>query len=468
MLPVLSDIAFPGIRPGTTYIVGGSVRDALLGRPALDTDIAVVGNPQTFARQLADRLSGRYVRIGKSELTIHRVVVGPRIFDVSALHPGGIDDDLNCRDFTLNALAVDAATGELIDRSGGRRDLEAGTIRMVSQQVFDADPIRLVRAYRLSADLRFAIEPGTRKAIAGSARLISRSAGERIWAELRKIFSTATSVVTIERMAQDGVLTAIFPELAPLRACVQGGHHSFDVFSHSLKAYAHLEALLTETDHWLPADLPHALWHPQQIPAAVLKLAMLLHDVGKPSARQADESGRVHFYGHGRKGAEIASGITSRLKMSRRDSDYVHFIIRSHIRPLHLFSAHCSNDLTDRAKARFFARCGPRTPDLLLHCMADIMGKGDNDERNRRFIRFARQLMQQYLLDFLPRSALDPLLDGHALMKRFGLPPSPLVGKLLRTIRGAQLAGDIQSRDQALEMAESLLSDYRPAEESGR
>ena len=210
-----------------------------------------------MARRLAKRLSGSLVKIGKSELTIHRVVVGRRIFDVSALNGKSIEEDLGRRDFTVNAIAVDTATGEIIDCTDGRRDLAAGIIRMVSPAVFTSDPVRLVRAYRLSAGLQFIIESTTRRAIAESAHLISRSAGERIWSELHKILSETSSLPTIEQMHADGLLPAIFPEMTPLQNCFQGDHHRWDVFTHSLQAYRHLESMLAEPDTgtWLPAGI---------------------------------------------------------------------------------------------------------------------------------------------------------------------------------------------------------------------
>ena len=463
MLTLPSDIAFSGMDPHSTFIVGGTVRDLLLGRPALDTDIVVSVDPQVFARRLAKRLSGSLVEIGKSELTIHRVVVGPRIFDVSTLNGKSIEEDLGRRDFTVNAMAVDVATGEIIDCTDGRRDLENGIIRMVAPTVFAADPVRLVRAYRLSACLQFTIEETTRQAIADNADLIDRSAGERIWSELQKILSVPSSLPTVEQMHADGLLPAIFPELTPLQDCFQGDHHRWDVLTHSLQAYRHLESLLAEPDidTWLPTDTGTSHWDVGDIPAPVLKLAMLLHDVGKPRSRQEDASGKVHFYGHGKKSADMVAGITSRLKMSRKDADYIDFIIRSHIRPLHLFIAQGNGRLSARAKTRFFTHCGRRTPDLLMHCMADILGKGTADERNHQFVDFARRLLAEYLDSYLPRSAQGRLLNGRDLMETFGLPPSPLLGRLLRRIEEAQLSGELDTREKALELARRLIEKER-------
>jgi tRNA nucleotidyltransferase/poly(A) polymerase len=468
MFALPSDIDFTGIDPRTTFIVGGSVRDLLLGRAPLDIDIATAADPRAFAQQLAERLSGSWVEIGKSELTIHRVVDGSRIFDVSALHGGEIEEDLRRRDFTVNAMAADAATGEIIDCTGGGKDLEAARIRMVSPAVFAADPVRLIRAYRLAAGLQFVIEPATRKAIADNARRIGRSAGERIRDELLKILRFSTSLDYLQLMHEDGLLTAIFPELAALQHCRQGGHHRWDVFTHSLQAYRQLESMLSAPGAWLPAEVQPQLWSPDDIPAATLKLAILLHDVGKPQSRQVDKQGNVHFYGHGKKSADIAARITRRLKMSRRDAGYIDFIIRSHIRPLHLFTAQGSGRVTDRAKTRFFTRCGRHTPDLLLHCMADIEAKGTGEQRNRQFVDFARHLLKEYLAAYLPRSSRRPLLNGRDLMGALGLSPSPLLGRLLRQIEEARLAGDLRTRAEALTLAEKLIAADRRKSQSGR
>lgn len=461
MIPLPPEIAVAGIRPATIYMVGGSVRDLLLGRPALDTDLAVTAEPADFARRLADRLSGSYVQIGKSDLTIHRVVVGDRIFDVSALHGAGIEEDLRRRDFTVNALAVDAATGEVVDCTGGRKDLQAGIIRMVSTAAFRSDPVRLLRAYRLAAALGFDIDPVTESVIAGNAARIGQSAGERIWAELRQILAGPSSLTHLERMQASGLLTAILPEIGPLDGCHQGGHHRWDVWTHSLRAYGHLESMLNDTATWLPAGIDTGPWRIDDHRASLLKLAMLLHDVGKPSTRQVDDSGHVHFYGHGKKSAEIAAGIAARLKLSNRQAGYLDFIIRSHIRPLHLFNAFSKGQLTVRAKTRFFIHCGRHTPDLLLHAMADIEGKGNAQPRDRKFIEFARQLLGEYIGDYLPRSAHRPLLGGRDLMDTFGLQPSPLLGRLLREIEQARLSNEIRTRDEALALAEALVAKNR-------
>jgi len=448
MLPIPADL-FPAVEPDNAYVVGGSIRDVLLGRRPLDYDIAVRGDPEGFARRMADRTAGHYIELGKPGLLIYRIVADGIILDIAAIEGASIEDDLRRRDFTINALAYDIATGQLLDCLDARNDLTAGRVRMVSSSIFRQDPVRLLRAFRMASDLDFKIDPATEAAIKDNVHRITRTTGERVRAELYKILENPKSHIHISRMADGGLLTAIFPELKDLQGCRQNRYHQFDVFDHTLKVYCHLETILAN----IRADKPHGmdqrLWTPEAIPTAALKLAVLLHDIGKPTARSVDVDGGVHYYGHAKKSADMSKAISQRLKLSRNDADYIEFIIRNQMRPLSLFTASRQYRITRRAVTRFFMKCGEKTPDLLLHCMADLMGKNDETENNKGFIAFAGELVQNYLSGYLPRTADPPLLSGHDLINRFGLSPSPLFKTILNRVEEARLANLIHSQSDA-------------------
>ena len=195
------------------YLVGGCVRDLLLGRPPADYDVAVLGDSRVYAQTLAAAAGGRIVEIGKPASRLWRVVAPGGIIDVSAAAGASIAKDLRHRDFTINALALDIATGAIIDVTGGRQDLNAATIRMVSAAAFRNDPVRLIRAFRLQARFGFSIEPGTLAAISRDAGRIARPAGERVREEFFKMLGADRSAPALQAMARTGLLAALFPGL---------------------------------------------------------------------------------------------------------------------------------------------------------------------------------------------------------------------------------------------------------------
>ena len=431
------------------YIVGGSVRDRLLGRTPFDFDVAVFGDAKKLAERLAQETNGHWVEMGKQNLAIYRVVVDDIILDISPVFGATIEEDLKRRDFTINALAYDITSKAIIDCAGGRQDLENRKIRMVSRSIFERDPVRLIRAYRMGATFKFNIDTPTAEAIKADAGLISKSAGERIRTELFKILEAATSHDYILQMIDSGLLFEIFPELAALKGCTQNRYHRYDVFEHTIKAYCHLENILENPDAYFPSWDPRDKWASKDR-AGLLKYSVLLHDIGKPSVKSTDRRGNIHFYGHGKKSAELTATINQRLKLSNQAMEYTDFIIRNHIRPLFLFTAHQNKTITRRAITRFFMKCGASTPDLWLHALADIKGKSDEeDDRNEAFINFAREMITYYYTEYAPKKKYPPLINGNDLINTFGLKPSPLFKKILTGVEEARLAGDIHSKAEA-------------------
>jgi tRNA nucleotidyltransferase/poly(A) polymerase len=400
----------------------------------------------------------RLIVLGKKGKAVFRIVKPPLTFDIVPFSGAALDDDLANRDFTVNALAYDLASAQIIDLFDGRQDLAARKIRLVSERAFRDDPLRLLRAYRLGAALGFEIEAGTRAAIRRDAHLITASATERIQAELIKLFATAHSHVYIEQLAADGLLWEIVPELQNLKGCVQNHYHEFDVWEHTLHAYGQLEILLNNLETRLPhigADLRS---HLDDDKTAYLKWAILLHDVGKPASKTVTPQGAIHFYGHGQKSADQAHVINCRLKFSTRTVKYLDFIIRNHLRALFLFIASQKEGLKNKGLMRFFRKCDPLTPDLLLHTMADILGKGrTSTPRDEAFIVFAQELLRIYFEEYKTAAALPPLLSGRDLIRKLGLPPSPLFKLILKRVDEARLNGHIRTKAEALVLARKIV-----------
>lgn len=450
--------ASPGV-----YIVGGTIRDMLMDKAPADFDIAAVPPCEPLAREIASKTGSRVIPIGKPGAMIYHIAAGDRSFDIAPLYGENIEDDLRRRDFTVNAMAWDVAESRLIDPHSGAADLKARQIRTISPQNLEADPIRLLRAFRLAACLSFSITTDTRAAIAARADRIQEAAGERIRDEWMKMLAVDEALPHIREMDTAGLLTAVFPELAELKHCRQNGHHEFDVFSHTLSAFSHLEALLCHPEMLQPERIQpenDGTAQPTAADPVRLKLALLLHDIGKPFCRSRDGAGRIHFYRHESAGADMAAAAGRRLRLSNRHQAYITFIIRNHLRPLLLFTGHQMQRLTCKGITRFFRQSAPFTVDLLIHAIADARGK-TSGERQTAFESFCRQLIRSYLIEFLPKAAAPPLISGHDLIRQCRLSPSPLFSEILSRVETERLAGRLKSRADALQWVKNFLTGHQ-------
>jgi poly(A) polymerase len=444
--------------PEGVYLVGGTVRDLLAGHPPADIDLAVAGDIGRVAGQIAVKTGGRVIDLGKDRFAVLRVASPQMTIDITPLAHSSIETDLLQRDFTINAMAYDVNARRLVDCTGGRADMQQRVVRMVSPDAFINDPARLVRAYRMAAVFDFSIDAGTEDAISCHRHLLDGVAGERVWAELAKIFGTAGSAPVILRMAASGLLTQIFPELQAAIGCTQNRHHQFDVFHHSLRVYEQLEYLLTVIGNRFPgltatSEIEDLCGH-----TIMLKYGALLHDVGKPATRSVDKHGQVRFPGHAAKSADITARISRRLRLSNRQCHVSDAIIRHHIRPLFLFLASENGTLGRRGMIRFFNRCGGLTLPIIVHAMADIMAKGKVlHGKDSGFIAFCDRLVQAYIDARHRQAAVPPLINGHDLVVVFGLSPSPRFKSILRRVDERRLSGELVTRDQALEWVGACL-----------
>lgn len=318
---------------------------------------------------------------------------------------------------------------------------------MVAEKNLTADPLRMLRAFRLAAAPGFEVDTKTKAAITRQARRIKEAAGERIRDELMKILACSRSLPCLLEMDETGLLTAVFPELEALRHCRQNGRHEFTAFSHTMKAFSHLERLLLKpeeagTGRYLPAYFFSAKER--------IKLCLLLHDIGKPACRSMDTEGRIHFYQHETLGAAMAESVSCRLRLSNAEQKFLAFMIGRHGKPLSLFAAHSAGELTRRGLVRFFGKTHPFTADLLIHAIADNRGKKAGPPADS-FEMFCRQLLETYCFDFTARLAARPLITGHDLIQKCGLTPSPLFSTLLSRIEEERLTGRLRTREEALD-----------------
>jgi putative nucleotidyltransferase with HDIG domain len=461
--------------------VGGAVRDVLLGRPLHDWDFAVDRGAMKLARAVADTLGGAYYPLDEERDTGRVVLVGRdgvRLdLDFAALRGGSLETDLLARDFTVNALALDEAGG-VIDVARGLDDLEAECVRAVSDQAFQDDPLRLLRAVRLEADLGFQIEPQTADWMRRDADLLAGPSAERVRDEFVRLFSMPGAAISLERLDEFGLLNFLLPEMELLKGVEQSPPHRHDVWRHTLAIVDVLEgvvAVATGGDvEPVLTDVPQAAWgdlarvlgqfavnvsshlavevSSGRDRMQVLKLATLLHDVGKPKT-QSEGDGRIHFYNHDLVGAQIAAARLQELRFSRDEVERVRTIVGAHLRPAHLA---CVDDFTRRAIYRFFRATSCGGVDVVLLALADHLatwGPDLQEERWARRLEVAETLLTHWFDHYEETVEPPPLVTGGELITELGLKPGPQVGRLLRALQEAQAAGEVQSREEALGLA---------------
>jgi poly(A) polymerase len=442
------------------YVVGGTVRDLLMERHPTDIDIAVDGDAAAFAGAIADRVRGRVIPLGKPGQITYRVTGQDLLIDITGLAGESLENDLGRRDFTVNAMAYDLHHHHLIDILGGRDDMAARRIRMVAEQAFVDDPLRLLRAFRMAAVLDFTIEPGTLAAINRHGHRIDQPAGERIRTELIQLMACPASARQIQTLSDSGLLIHLLPEMQPMQHCRQNRHHDFDVYEHTLRAYAATEKCLLSAGD-IVAPLGNRYHEPpyRRTAGAILKYAVLLHDIGKPGTRRVDAAGETHFHGHAQHSADMAEAIHARLRLSNPECAQARIIIAHHGRPLSLFSAREAGNLSRKGINRLFRECEPWTPEVLLHALGDTLGKKKSpDAAIDRATTFIKDLLRDYFDRFRPLADQEPLIRGRDLMDHFGLKPSALIGELLQAIEEERLAGRITIREEALACAAELLA----------
>ena len=460
------------------YLVGGAVRDTLLGREVDDLDVAVKAHAADVASDLASFLGGSAFPLDV-ERAIHRVTHGEGVVDVV-----GIDDiraDLARRDFTVDAMAVplseleDGRTPSLIDPHGGLDDLRAGEIRMVSPTVFADDPGRLLRAARLETQLSFRLSHDTETQVRSQAGMVGLVSGERVRDELLNILALPGATTSLRRLDDLGLLSAALPEQDESRGVTQPKEHYWDVFGHAVETPGQVEVLLdpeARPEGFVARMTPRFDgmddYFAEQASdghtrATLLKLAGLLHDIGKPATKTVEPSGRVRFIGHHTEGEQIARTALTRLRLSGRGVDMVSGMVRHHLRPGQM--QHGDDLPSARAVYRYYRDVGDVAIDTVYLNLADYSAArgpmlGEEEWAGR--CRTAAHILEAVAAPDRP-AAPRPLIDGHDIMDAFSLEPGPAVGAMLETVREAQAAGEVGSKEEALELVERKLN----AEDAG-
>lgn len=451
---------------GDAWMVGGAVRDALAGRDVVDLDLAVAGDHAAAARLVADAAGGPAFELS-AEFGTWRALARDRSWhvDVSGLRGESIAADLGQRDFTVNAIAVPLGEddAEPIDPAGGVPDLSGRVLRAVSDRGFAADPLRILRAARLGAELGFELDPGTAELARASVERAGEPAGERQLAELRLLVGGPDPLRGLALLDELGATAVVLPELDRLRGVVQNPNHHLDVHGHTLEVLARLLDVERDLDRYVgdaAVDLRDLLAEPladELDRRTALRFAAILHDTGKPMTRQERVGGFVSFVGHDREGAAIVRGACARLKTSRALSRHLEALTLHH---LHLgFMSH-ERPVSRRRLYDYLRLTAPVAADVTVLTIADRLaargsGPTASSEMIEAHLGLAREVLPEAIAwhrDGPPRSPVA----GDELAAALGIEPGPELGRLLAEIEAAVFAGEVSTPDEAIALARRL------------
>jgi tRNA nucleotidyltransferase/poly(A) polymerase len=488
------------------YLVGGALRDALLGQLSHDLDFAVQENAIALARKVANALQADFYILAAG-FDAARVIVRSGegkavrdILDFSAFRPSmpafpnerlphdersGLEADLRGRDFTINAMAYDLRAETILDPLNGATDLRAKTVRACSATAMQDDAVRILRGVRLAAALDFKIEGSTRQAMKDAVSHLPGISPERQRDELFKTLDGRRPAASLRALEMLGVFPQMMPELAAMKGVDQSAPHIADVWQHTLSVMQYLEGILGALAMHYEADRTNDLFtgllslrlgryrvqlaehfadalNTERSIRALLFLAALYHDVSKPTTKTMEELGRIRFLGHDEAGADLAAKRGRAFNLSNAEIGRMQTIIANHMR----FHFHVSRmegegkPPTRRAIYRFFRDTGEAGVDLMLLGLADLRGTYGPMLAQETW-RVALDIVRLFLENYWekPEETVAPprLLDGNEVMAEFKVKPGPFLGELLAAIREAQAAGEISNRGEALEFGREWL-----------
>ncbi|MFH1540380.1 MAG: HD domain-containing protein [Elusimicrobiota bacterium] len=444
-----------------TWIVGGYIRDIFLGKTTKDIDFATNGNTKKIAQAFADKNKGSFVVLDDFN-RIYRVIIDDEIYDFSKIQGKNIYDDLARRDFTINAMAIKLAengewkvesnnlSNNLIDPFGGLKDLKNKIVKCTSEKNLTDDPLRLLRAYRFAGQLNFKIEPKTEKFIKKCSPYLKNISNERIQNEILLIFELADSYTTIMKIYKSNLLKEIIPELVKTKNIAKCYYAKMGLLGHSFDVLKMLEKFYnTDFKNVFPKFHKKISAHLEEKISkttkrkTLLKLAALLHDIGKPKSAKKI-GGRLRFFEHEDRGCDIINIIGKRLKFSNNEINYLKILIKHHMRIGNLTSA---EKLTDKAAWRFFRDLEDNATDLIILSVSDAYTYPKGRARTLHKI-IANRLLNKF---YRQRKKIIPkkILNGFEVMKILKIPESPIVGKILKELEEAQVLKKIKTKSEA-------------------
>jgi poly(A) polymerase len=451
---------------GEVWVVGGTIRDVLLGRSVHDVDLVVRGDPERVARAVRSAAGRAVFQLSEAFGAWRAIERDSRwVWDVSPLHGDTIEEDLARRDFTVNAMALPLAGGELIDPHDGLRDLRSRTLRVIggpglASSAYADDPLRPLRLVRLATELSLAPDEQTERLTREAAPRLREASPERVFAELRRIVVSERVLEGLGLSDHLGVTGIVLPELKALQGVEQSHFHHLDVYDHTievLRRELELEGALDEAFGELAPRVGAVLDEPladELTRREALRFGALLHDVGKPATRSVRPDGRVTFIGHDLLGEEMVADIGRRLRVSERLREFLGKLARHHLALG--FLVH-ERPLGRDAIYRYLSACDPVEVEVTLLSCADRLATRGKDAEAAIAAHFevARELMA-HALDWREQGPPKPPLRGDELAEELGIAPGPELGSLLARLREARFTGEACTREEAVDLARRL------------
>lgn len=445
------------------YIVGGTVRDILMNETPKDIDV-VCKEAKALAFKVAKRKNAAFIPMEKKpDEPCYRIVRRdmPEYFlDITEMRGGSIEEDLYKRDFTINAIAIevkeDGSLGNNIDPLKGIEDIHNRIIRATNNNAFISDPLRILRAIRLSSMLDFSIDNNTFIEMRNHAKLLKDVAPERIMAEIFLILKNNKSNIYFKEMDDLGMLDVIFPEIIPMKGCFQNKFHHLDVWQHSLLTMQRCEEVIENLSVYF-GDYSKTIrdYLEAENRLELLKLSALLHDVGKPLTYSKNiYTGKITFHKHAEKGAELIDRMSERLKLSNKSREFLHLMVSEHLNIINLYS----NGKSGYELIKWLKPISDNIAPLAILSISDIMsalGPESTELKRKSYVEWVSRLIHNYYTELKERFETKPLITGYDLLS-LGIPKGPLFSKILKEIKLLQDTGRIKSKEGALKEAERL------------
>ncbi len=448
------------------FLVGGFLRDFFLGRPKGDFDFAVNQGSLSLAQNFSRSIKGAYIVLDRQRGTAR---VAKRkdgqvyTFDFADFRQKTLSGDLAHRDFTINTLCLDLRRLEkatnlqkaLIDKKGGLKDIRNQKIRMTSARIFKEDPLRLLRAFSLQVLAGFRIDLKTLNQIKKDRALLPSVSYERIRDEFFKILSSEKAAEILALMDRVGILEKVIPQIKIMEDCFQGGYHHLDVWPHSLETVRQLEKVILEakTNPDASAYLDERL-SGERRRFALMKLAALLHDIGKPETKKVEKD-RMSFHGHERVGKTIVHHIAVLLKLSLRERHMLEDMVLWHLRPGYLSNF---QKPSERMIFRYFRDAKEEGASILWLSLADqrstrgpLTTQADQEHHERICLGLGRRFFEKKKEKTFVR-----LINGTDLINEIKLKPGPIFARILKSVEEQQVLGKIETKSEALELAREM------------
>ncbi len=439
------------------YLVGGTVRDFYMGLESTDRDIIVMDeDARDFALKLSELFQATFVPLDE-ENKIYRIVLPDKINYIDVTNPVGdsIEKDLMRRDLTINAIAVNIRTGELIDISGGVTDIMNKCINYVNELNFVDDPLRLLRVYRFQALYGFQLASETINAVCKYSDLIHKPAVERINYELLKLFGGDYAHIALENMNKTWILEEIFPFVKELKQVPPNSHHHLDLFHHSIETVKQVQVLYNEAPDEVKEHLSRIDFGGFSR-LAHLKLAAFMHDIGKFSTWTIEE-GKHRFIKHDDVGSKMSVKILKDLHFSNKQIDYISSMIKYHIYPSHVMT---SPQITEKIMMRYVRKMDTNSIDAIILAQADRLsarGPEITDQIVERNITSLNMLLRFYLEARETLKPLPKLLSGNDVMQILNIKPSKRLGEIMDALHEAQISGDVITKEHAIEFVKNMV-----------